>query len=152
MPALYGSVPASERDAEDGRAFATDNNSSVPLVKPGVFEAVIQPARRRVDTLTGGVLVAGCLALAVLLISSSGAQQADVDHADAPGGQATGLQVCSESGASAELGRASRGHLRRAFAVRLLRLDHLTDSPTSSRRRSCADAGGAWDHGVKTGQ
>jgi hypothetical protein len=151
MPALYGSVPASERDAEDGLAFSEGNNSSVPLVKPGVFEAVIQPARRRVDTLTGGVLVAGCLVLAVLLITSSGAQQADVDNATAPGGQATGIQVSSESGASAELGRASRGHLCRAFAVRLLRLDHLTDSPTSSRRRSCADAGGAWDHCVKTG-
>ena len=147
MPALYGSVPASERDEEEGR----ENNSSVPMVKPDVFEAVIQPARRRVDTLTGGVLVAGCLMLAVFLISSSGAQQAEPEHAAVPAGKATGLQVRSESGASAALGKASRGHLCRAFAVRLLRLHHLTDSPTSLRRRACADTGGAWGHGVKTG-
>jgi hypothetical protein len=99
MPALYGSVPASERDAEEGQSCAAEHNTSVPLVKPGVFQAFIQPSRPRVNTLTGGVLVAGCLVLAVLLVSSSGAQRADTDHTAAPGGQATGLQV--RPGASA---------------------------------------------------
>lgn len=96
MPALYGSVPASERDAEEGQ-----HHASVTMMKPGVFEAVIQPARRRADILTGGTLVAGCLVLAVSLTFSSGAQRADTAHAAAPaiGGQPTGSQVSSESGA-----------------------------------------------------
>ena len=77
MPAKYGSVPVSERDAEEGRAAS--GAASAPLVNPGRFEAVRQLQsgrragwRRTADVLTGGVIVVGCLVLIASLGSSSG--------------------------------------------------------------------------------
>jgi|NorSeaMetagenome_1021524.scaffolds.fasta_scaffold138590_2 hypothetical protein len=98
MPAKYGSVPVSERDAEEGRAAS--GAASAPLVNPGRFEAVRQLQsgrragwRRTADVLTGGVIVVGCLVLVASLGSSSGGPRTATTHAPASGGQAPELQV-----------------------------------------------------------
>lgn len=102
MPAKYGSVPVSERDAEEGRAAS--GAASAPLVNPGRFEAVRQLQsgrragwRRTADVLTGGVIVVGCHRGRVVLVaslgSSSGGPRTATTHAPASGGQAPELQV-----------------------------------------------------------
>ncbi len=97
MPGKYGSLPASERDAEEGRALVGE--SSAPLVNPARFEAVRQlPSSRRgwrwgADAITGGAIVVGCLVLVASLNSASGGARTATTHSPATGGQAPELQV-----------------------------------------------------------